>query len=191
MSAKAPGDLELLRSFVNTTDPDTQTDELDTPLRMHDWLAARGLLGADSTVDEQAHRQTLELREALRALALANGATELDPTVIATLNELATGTSLSVLLNPDGHAELHPTGEGLKQTFGQLLAITYNAMVDGTFPRLKACANETCRWLYYDHSKNRSKKWCEMQTCGNVINARAYRQRHSHEASTEGPRDKP
>ena len=118
MSAKAPGDLELLRSFVNTADPDTRTDELDTPQRMHDWLAARGLLGADSTVDEQAHRQTLELREALRALALANGATELDPTVIATLNELATGTSLSVLLNPDGHAELHPTEKALNRHLG-------------------------------------------------------------------------
>jgi predicted RNA-binding Zn ribbon-like protein len=135
----------------------------------------------DAAIDEKAHRKTLEFREAVRALALANGATELDPAAITTLNRLGAEASLSVLLRSDGHADLHAVGEGLHQTFGHLFSIMYTAMVDGSFLRLKACANDTCQWLFYDQSKNRSKKWCEMQICGNVINARAYRQRHRHE----------
>lgn len=184
MSGEAPGDLEVLRSFVNTLDPDTQTDQLDTSEKLHDWLVVRGLLGVDSPIDEQAHRQTLEFREALRALALANGATDLDPTAITTLNQLATGVSLSVRIDAGGRAHLHPVDEGLQRSLGVLLTIVYEAITDGTFSRLKACASETCRWLYFDHSKNQSRKWCEMQTCGNVINARAYRQRHSNSRST-------
>jgi predicted RNA-binding Zn ribbon-like protein len=46
----------------------------------------------------------------------------------------------------------------------------------------EGCANDTCQWLFFDQSKNRLKKWCEMQTCGNAVNARAYRQRHRHQA---------
>jgi predicted RNA-binding Zn ribbon-like protein len=182
MSEPIPPDLELLRSFVNTIDLEAHTDELDTPERLHDWLVERSLIAEEVTIDEEAHLRTLEFREAVRALALANGPTELDPAAIATLNRLSAGASLSVLMGSDGRAELHAIGEGLDQTFGHLLSILYTAMVDGSFLRLKGCANDTCRWLYYDQSKNRSKKWCEMQTCGNVINARAYRQRHRHEA---------
>jgi predicted RNA-binding Zn ribbon-like protein len=178
MSEPTPRDLELLRSFVNTVDLEAHTDQLDTPPRLHDWLVERALLAEEVTIDEEAHRRTLEFREAVRALALANGAAELDPVTIVTLNQLSAGAALSVLMGSDGRAELRAMGEGLHQTFGHLLSILYTAMVDGSFRRLKGCANDTCRWLYYDQSKNRSRKWCEMETCGNVINARAYRRRH-------------
>jgi predicted RNA-binding Zn ribbon-like protein len=190
MSGPTPGDLEMLRSFVNTSDPDTHTDQLDTPERLHDWLVERSLLAVDATIDDEAHRQTLDFREAVRALALANGATELDPAAITTLNRLGAEASLAVLMRSDGHAELHAVGEGLHQTFGHLFSIMYTAMVDGSFLRLKGCANDTCQWLFYDQSKNRSKKWCEMQTCGNAINARAYRQRHRHESSAPSSHEK-
>ena len=183
MSEAPPHDLELLRSFVNTSDPETQTDQLDTPERLRQWLVERSLLAVDATVDDQDHRKTLQLREAVRALALANGAKELDPAAITTLNRLGAEASLSVLVRSDGHADLHAVGEGLHQTFGYLFSIMYTAMVDGSFLRLKGCANDTCQWLFYDQSKNRSKKWCEMQTCGNAINARAYRRRHRQEAA--------
>jgi predicted RNA-binding Zn ribbon-like protein len=41
--------------------------------------------------------------------------------------------------------------------------------------RLGACAPpEGCGWLYYDTSKNRSRRWCSMQTCGNSAKARRH-----------------
>ncbi|WP_210767789.1 CGNR zinc finger domain-containing protein [Cellulomonas humilata] len=43
--------------------------------------------------------------------------------------------------------------------------------------RLKACANPDCQWVYYDGSRNRSGRWCSMTECGDVMKARAYRQR--------------
>jgi hypothetical protein len=133
MSEPTPHDLELLRSFDNTAYPDTGTDQLDSSERLHEWLVARSLLALDATIDEKAHRATLELREAFRALALANGVRELDPAATTTPNRLGAEASLSVLMGPDGHAELHAVGEGLHQTFGHLFSIVYTATVDGNF----------------------------------------------------------
>jgi predicted RNA-binding Zn ribbon-like protein len=51
------------------------------------------------------------------------------------------------------------------------------AAADGSWQRLKACADEECRWAFYDHSRNRSGRWCSMATCGNQQKARTYRER--------------
>src|SRR5579871_2199983 len=48
----------------------------------------------------------------------------------------------------------------------QLLASPYAKKV-------KACGREECRWLFLDLTKNHSRKWCDMSSCGNVVKARA------------------
>ena len=50
------------------------------------------------------------------------------------------------------------------------------AVADGTWRRLKICADHECDWAYYDASKNRARNWCEYG-CGNRAKVRAYRQR--------------
>ena len=49
---------------------------------------------------------------------------------------------------------------------------------DGTWPRLKICSADTCRYVYYDRSKNGSRRWCSMDVCGNRNKTRAYRDRN-------------
>jgi predicted RNA-binding Zn ribbon-like protein len=48
-------------------------------------------------------------------------------------------------------------------------------------PRLHTCASETCRWLFLDSSKNRTRRWCDMKTCGNRAKARRYSAAHRAE----------
>jgi predicted RNA-binding Zn ribbon-like protein len=43
--------------------------------------------------------------------------------------------------------------------------------------RLRECASDTCAWLFLDHSKNRSRRWCDMTVCGNRDKVRRHRQR--------------
>lgn len=38
--------------------------------------------------------------------------------------------------------------------------------------RLRVCGREECEWIFMDNTKNRSRKWCDMKTCGNVVKAR-------------------
>jgi predicted RNA-binding Zn ribbon-like protein len=46
--------------------------------------------------------------------------------------------------------------------------------------RLHACASDTCRWLFLDTSKNRTRRWCDMKTCGNRAKARRYNAAHQN-----------
>jgi predicted RNA-binding Zn ribbon-like protein len=43
---------------------------------------------------------------------------------------------------------------------------------------LRGCASETCRWLFLDTSKNHTRRWCEMKTCGNRMKARRFQARN-------------
>ncbi len=43
--------------------------------------------------------------------------------------------------------------------------------------RIKTCVGEDCRWLFLDMSKNKSRRWCDMNDCGNRNKARRHYQR--------------
>ncbi len=51
-------------------------------------------------------------------------------------------------------------------------------LTSGDLDRVRVCAGEHCGWLFVDRSKNRSRRWCDMQECGNVAKVRRYRRRH-------------
>ncbi len=49
-----------------------------------------------------------------------------------------------------------------------------------TSPKVKwvrECANADCRWLFMDQSRNHSRRWCDMQSCGNLMKARRHYRR--------------
>jgi predicted RNA-binding Zn ribbon-like protein len=64
-------------------------------------------------------------------------------------------------------------------------------MHEGTWARMKACHNDDCRWAFYDHSRNRSGRWCQMETCGTEVKMRAYRRRQAAKASGAAPLSQP
>jgi predicted RNA-binding Zn ribbon-like protein len=42
-----------------------------------------------------------------------------------------------------------------------------NLLTSPHLSRIRQCSDKTCRWLFLDHSKNHSRRWCSMQICGN------------------------
>jgi predicted RNA-binding Zn ribbon-like protein len=179
-----PGELTLVQDFVNTLDIQEHTDDLRRPEDLRAWLSAHGLPGGDEPLGEADLGRALEAREALRALLEANNSARPEDTAGATLNRISTEARLQVQFDQHGHAQLVPATSGVDGALGRLLAIAYTAMTDGTWIRLKACRNETCRWAFYDHSKNRSAAWCNMAVCGCRIKARTYRRRRRRAAET-------
>ena len=173
----APGALATVQGFINTYDLDSDRDDLADSDLLLEWLSEHGLLeDGDRSANADLGR-ALALREGLRALVLANSGRELAPEALPTLNRLARGTRLTVRFDEGPGARLEPLGSGADAALGRLLAIVYTAMAEGTWARLKGCLNDRCRWAFYDHSKNRSGRWCSMDACGNVMKARAYRRR--------------
>jgi predicted RNA-binding Zn ribbon-like protein len=181
---EAPGELELVRAFVNTRDVEEDLDDLQSAEELRDWLSERELMDPDEPVTEGDLRRAVDVREGLRALLLSNNGSPFDASAIERLDRAASRAGLRLRFHPGGCAEFEPDATGVDGALARLLAIVAEARVEGEWERLKACAEHTCEWAFYDKSKNRSKKWCSMETCGNVNKARAYRQRAKGSASS-------
>lgn len=191
--APAPGALETVRAFVNTVDLESGSDELASPEALVAWLAERGLVDPSASVTAAELGQAIRVREALRALLLANDGLAVDEEAVRVLNSAAEGAELILRFDGDGTL-LVPQAPGLAGALGWLLVVVHTATIDGTWRRLKVCRSDTCRWAFYDHSKNRSSKWCNMAVCGNRLKARSYRQRHGAEPAPQrrlGQREAP
>ena len=173
-----PHDLDLVVDFVNTREldrePDRVTDELTTPARLAAWLQERGLLRAGVGLAASELDQALELREALRGALLehneAGGSRATGP-----LERVAEQGRLSVRFGDDGAVALQARAGGFAGALAQLLVPVARAGFDGTWERMKACAADDCQWAFYDRSRNRAGRWCDMAVCGNRTKVRAYR----------------
>jgi predicted RNA-binding Zn ribbon-like protein len=179
----APGELELVRDFVNTLDVEEASESLASPEALAAWLAERGLLAAGAEARPLDLRWALELREALRALLLHHAGDEAEVSSPGLVLEAAARRArLRVGFDEHGEARLVAEAAGVAGALGRLLAIVHDAQASGSWARLKACREHTCQWAFYDHTKNRSGRWCTMDVCGNRNKARAYRERRSHAA---------
>lgn len=175
----APGELELVRAFVNTLDVETDADELATPGDLGEWLTSNRLLAPAEEIGPGGLERAIAVREALRALLLANNGGGPDAGAAATLDEAARRARLALRFLPDGQAHQEPDAGGVDGALGRLLAIVAVAQANGTWTRLKVCRNEACHWAFYDRARNRSRTWCSMAVCGNRAKARAYRSRRA------------
>ena len=52
-------------------------------------------------------------------------------------------------------------------------------VVAGQADRLRSCASPTCRNVFVDLSRNRSRRYCDSRTCGNRLHVAAYRARRA------------
>jgi len=177
-SNPAPGELEQVRAFINTWDADEDAEHLPGPAELRDWLVEQDLLAPSAPVTAADHRHALEVREALRAMLLANSGLDLDPDAAPVLDGAAVRARLGVRFAADGQVRTAPEAGGVAGAMGRLLAIVAAAQDEGTWPRLKACLADDCQWAFYDLSRNRSAVWCDMKVCGNRQKVRSYRERH-------------
>ena len=175
----APGELELVRRFVNSYDAETGVEELASPAALARWLAEHGLAPGDPKLAGDDLARAIELREALREALLAHNDEPLPPTTVDRLNAALAGAELAPRISPDCTVELEPAGMGLDAALARLAAIIREATLSGEWARLKVCPADDCLWAFYDRSRNRSRTWCRMEECGNRAKVRAYRSRHS------------
>jgi predicted RNA-binding Zn ribbon-like protein len=174
----APGDLELIRQFVNTHDVETGWDGLTSPAELSAWLAERGLLASSRRLTDADVATARSLREVLRDALAANAGHADEGAARRALDRIASQYPLRMRLN--GGARLDAdAGEGISPAVARLLGTIYDAMTRGTWERLKACRNDECQWAFYDHSRNHSGTWCTMAVCGNRMKGRNFRQRHA------------
>ena len=154
--------------FVNTLDLRPYKEELEAPGQLAAWLSAHGLpVGRATQADLDA---ALRFREALRDLIGG------DLAAAETIERGARDAKLE-LRCVDGAFRLEPAVGGVRGALGALAAAVATSMTDGTWARVKLCEADDCRWAFHDTSKNGSRAWCSMQSCGNRAKVQAFRAR--------------
>jgi predicted RNA-binding Zn ribbon-like protein len=181
-SSAAPGDLEFVRRFVNTLDIEAGTDELGSPPVTAAWLRREGM---SVRIDRGGFDALIELREAIRDVVSARGGREADRAA-AVVDAIARRHPVVVRMSSAETLGALSRG-GADAVIERILSVVATARIDGTWSRMKTCANVGCRWLYFDHSRNRSRTWCTMDLCGSQAKMRAYRRRARSAAATTRP----
>src|SRR4051812_45920875 len=134
---KAPGRLDLLQRFVNTHNHDfpRDWDRIGTAAKAQSWLREKRLVGTHERVSGAEAARLRELREALRALVLANHGGGLDAAAAETIR--ANAAPLRVVLGDDGRTALEAAADGVDGAVATLLGILHEAQVSGEWGRMK------------------------------------------------------
>jgi predicted RNA-binding Zn ribbon-like protein len=160
----APGALEPVRELLNSwlipNDSRLPDDRFGQLARQRGWT------GSDASL-------LRELRDDLRR-QVESGAADDD-----CLNRWIGRLDLRPALAGGELCHRHAGGPA-----GDTLAAVVAAIGAGTWKRLKACPD--CRWVFYDHTRNGSKRWCLMyaggpdgRACGTIAKVRRYRDRQA------------
>jgi predicted RNA-binding Zn ribbon-like protein len=177
----APGPLAVVQGFVNTANRMHDQDELRTSARALTALAMLGLVDEVGHIDEADRHRIIAFREALRHVLLAHHADGVDMAPAAeSLNTAIGNVAMRPRLSPEGRPTMSPSADGspADQAIGAVFGAIITADASGIWRRLKACRNGACHWAFYDASRNRSGRWCDMNVCGVRDKMRTYRRRH-------------
>lgn len=172
----APMPLLLVQGFVNTHDLEEGTDLLAEPDTARDWLVRARLLEPTAQPTPSELELARAVRESLRRLLRRDDGDVDDE--LAPLRTVSDAHSARLRVGDGGAIELeNPTRQDLGDALFELLLIVHSAQEDGSWKRLKVCANPDCQWAFFDRSRNQQGSWCEMAVCGNRFKNRELRAR--------------
>ncbi len=159
-------------------------DDLQRPEWLEQFLARWGLQVA-SPPDSTTLPALMGLRSLLRHMVetLANG--QLSDKDLAALNTVLLKAPSNRQLVRDGKGyqlELVPLKRDWDWVQAEIVASFAELLVDHGPQRLKVCQNTTCRWIFYDESKSRTRRYCATDKCANLLKVRRFRARHKDEA---------
>lgn len=165
-------DVELLVSFAGTRT--VSRDEVGSPDRLAAWLEHVGLgpVGADVSLDDVTRAR--HLRAGIISLLREAHGHPPDARTVQAIEEITQRASMRITVRGPS-LSLEPDGRPVDQALASIVAAFYRCQLSGEARRVKAC--KACGSPFFDTSKNRSRIWCDMATCGSQEKARAYRQR--------------
>ncbi|RFU88662.1 zf-CGNR multi-domain protein [Streptomyces triticagri] len=142
-------------------------ERIPTPQRLVDWLAEYDL-AVDPCTPAQLDRAR-ELRESIHAAATAAAAQEALPAAaVRVINDFSTQGRAAATLTPEGERRWRLTAASrLEDALGVIAADAIGIIAGERDGKLALCASPTCRAAFFDESRSRTRKWCDMNTCGN------------------------
>ncbi|HLL78475.1 MAG TPA: ABATE domain-containing protein [Ktedonobacteraceae bacterium] len=122
--------------------------------------------------------RAVDVREALYRIfyAISQGDEPHEHDMAVLNSELARAMShASLVLRGDGYAwDWSASQPELDVVLWHVVRSAAELLTSNKLSDVRACAADDCRWLFLDISKNHSRRWCDMQTCGNQAKARRH-----------------
>jgi predicted RNA-binding Zn ribbon-like protein len=182
--------------FANTADwhaSDHPVELLTSYSDLVAWSQRMGILTehqAQHLLEEAAHRpvdatvvleRAIALREAIYRIfsAISHGHSP-QAADLATFNaELSGALAQSrIVSTAEGFAwDWAGAEDALDQMLWPVLHDAAGLLTSEELDRVGQCADDRCGWLFLDTSRNRSRRWCSMEDCGNRAKARRYYER--------------
>lgn len=182
ISSKNPLWAELINSdWRDYRGSGAREDRIANDAWLGSFLVHAGWIGALPGPAERAHLRYLRslLRRMVDALIAGKSIRAKN---LSELNSiLAASPAISKLERRN--SEWHLAQASITPGFSRALAaiaFSFASMLAGGDPtRVKICANPDCGWIIYDESHNRTRRWCDVKECGNLVKVRLFRARKS------------
>jgi predicted RNA-binding Zn ribbon-like protein len=163
------------------TDRGAAGDELRTAADVQEFGDRYAFHGNPAGPGDLARLRALRARLDGAAVACESGD---DPAAIEMLNALLAETgAVPQIVAHDGrgpHIHVSRPAAPLSDRIAAHLAMGLaELVVAGESQRVRSCASPTCRNVFVDLSRNRSRRYCDSRTCGNRLHVAAYRARRS------------
>lgn len=100
----------------------------------------------------------------------------------ATHRELQRGTRIVAAADHFHEAWIEP-GD-LRRALWPACSSAVDLLLHGPVERVRECASDTCRWIFLDVSRNHSRRWCSMKSCGNRAKVAGFRERERSRGRT-------
>ncbi|WP_433471694.1 CGNR zinc finger domain-containing protein [Spirillospora sp. CA-142024] len=142
-------------------------ERIPTPQRLVDWLAVYGL-AVDSCTTAQLEL-AWELRESIHAAATAAAIQGALPTsAIQIINDRSIQGRAAAILTPEKNRQWRLSSASCIEDALSVIAADAISIIAGERDgKLALCASPTCQAAFFDTSQSRTRKWCDMNTCGN------------------------
>ncbi|EDY59696.1 MULTISPECIES: CGNR zinc finger domain-containing protein [Streptomyces] len=141
-------------------------ERIPVPSRLADWLAVHGL-EVDSCTQLQLDRAR-ELRESIHAVATAvANHNPLPSSAVQVINSCSTQGSATPILTAEGGRKWRLSSSSVEDALSVIAADAITLLAREREGKLSLCASPTCRAAFLDTSRGGTRKWCDMNTCGN------------------------
>ncbi|MZE70681.1 CGNR zinc finger domain-containing protein [Streptomyces sp. SID5789] len=159
-------------------------ERIPTPQRLVDWLAVYDL-AVDSCTAVQLDLAR-ELRESIHAAATAAALHDALPaSAVHVINDRSARGRAAAVLTSEGERRwrLSPASR-VEDALSVIAADAISVIAGERDGRLALCASPTCRAAFFDTSQSRTRKWCDMNTCGNRQKKARF---HANQRKSAGP----
>jgi len=171
----------LALDFANTVSwraTDRETDHIASPEGLARWAADNGLIDAGKAhFPDDALATAHALRTAIRTVIEAAITQQNRPQAAAVILDVFKECLASARFEGSPARILFHASPA--DILGPIALAAVDLLRGDMFARLRMCPQDDCHWLFLDMTKNKSRRWCDMASCGNRAKASQFRKRHA------------